>query len=245
MSSDVTQDSDSAISAEALRKAEEYVQQEEGAGNRLTGWAGIIVTGLAVAMTLFHLYAAYDIIPTQALRYTHVGFVLVLSFLLFPLANRFRNRIEWFDVIAGMLAVAIMVYALWGGDDFTDRAAVPEKWDVILGIALIVLVLEAARRTTGPIMPIVAVLFILYALFGDYLPPPWTHRPYDLPRLIGHLFITLEGIFGVAVDVSATLIIMFTIYGAILQHSGAGKFFIDFSLAVMGNKPSSAGRAVV
>ena len=245
MSSDVTQDSDSAISAEALRKAEEYVQQEEGAGNRLTGWAGIIVTGLAVAMTLFHLYAAYDIIPTQALRYTHVGFVLVLSFLLFPLASRFRNRIEWFDVIAGMLAVAIMVYALWGGDDFTDRAAVPEKWDVILGIALIVLVLEAARRTTGPIMPIVAVLFILYALFGDYLPPPWTHRPYDLPRLIGHLFITLEGIFGVAVDVSATLIIMFTIYGAILQHSGAGKFFIDFSLAVMGNKPSSAGRAVV
>ena len=76
-------------------------------------------------------------------------------------------------------------------------------------------------------------------------PRPWTHRGYDVARLVGHLFITLEGIFGVAVDVSATLIILFTIYGAFLQQSGAGKFFIDFSLALMGGKPNSAGRTVV
>ena len=233
------------ISAERLRKAEEYVQQEEGAGNRLTGWTGIAVTAIAVAMTVFHLYAAYEIVPTQPLRYTHLAFVLVLTFLLFPLSARFRNRIEWFDVIAGLLAIGIMTYALLGGDDFTDRAAVPNQWDVVLGVALIVLVLEASRRTAGPIMPIVGILFLAYALFGEYLPPPWTHRSYDVARLVGHMFITLEGIFGVALDVSATLIVMFTIYGAILLHSGAGKFFIDFSLAVMGNKPSSAGRAVV
>jgi TRAP transporter 4TM/12TM fusion protein len=236
---------DSEISAEALRKAEEYVQQEEGAGNRLTGLTATIVTGIAVVMTLFHLYAAYDIVPTQELRYIHVAFVLLLSFLLFPLAGRFRNRIRWFDVIPALAGIAIIAYALWGGDDFLDRATVPDRWDVILGGIFIVLVLEAARRTTGPIMPVVAILFIAYAMFGPYLPPPWTHRGFDVARLVGHLFITLEGIFGVAVDVSATLIIMFTIYGAILQHSGAGKFFIDFSLAVMGGKPSSAGRAVV
>ena len=236
---------DSEISAEALAKAEEYVQQEEGAGNRLTGWTGTAVAAIAVAMTLFHLYAAYDIVPTQTLRYIHVSFVLLLSFLLFPLAGRFRNHIQWFDVIPALAGIGIIVYALWGGDDFLDRAAVPERWDVILGGIFIVLVLEAARRTTGPIMPVVAVLFIAYAMYGPYLPPPWTHRGFDVARLVGHLFITLEGIFGVAVDVSATLIIMFTIYGAILQHSGAGKFFIDFSLAVMGGKPSSAGRAVV
>ncbi|HMJ45097.1 MAG TPA: TRAP transporter fused permease subunit, partial [Pseudolabrys sp.] len=227
------------------RKAEEYVQQEEGAGNRLTGWTSMVVTGIAVVMTLFHLYAAYDIVPTQELRYIHVAFVLLLSFLLFPLASRFRNKIQWFDVVPAVAGIAIICYALYGGDDFTDRAAVPERWDVILGGIFILLVLEAARRTTGPIMPIVAVLFIAYAMLGPHLPPPWTHRGFDIARLVGHLFITLEGIFGVAVDVSATLIIMFTIYGAILQHSGAGKFFIDFSLAVMGGKPSSAGRAVV
>ena len=233
------------ITDEQLRKAEEYVQQEEGAANRLSGWVGVTVTAIAVAMTLFHLYAAYDIVPTIPLRYTHVAFVLLLSFLLFPVSDRFRNRIQWFDVVPPLLGIATIIYALSQGDDFTDRAAVPEKWDVILGAIFIVLVLEAARRTTGWIMPIVAVCFILYAYFGPNLPPPWTHRGYDISRLVGHLFITLEGIFGVPIDVSATLIIMFTIYGAILQHSGAGKFFIDFSLAVMGGKPSSAGRAVV
>jgi TRAP transporter 4TM/12TM fusion protein len=246
MAEEVKADAESqVISEEQLRKAEEYVQQEEGAANRLAGWVGTAVTGIAVVMTLFHLYAAYDIVPTQELRYIHVAFVLLLSFLLFPLAARFRNHVQWFDIIPALAGIAIIIYALAGGDDFLDRAAVPDRWDVILGGIFIVLVLEAARRTTGPIMPIVAVLFIAYAMFGPYLPPPWTHRGFDVARLVGHLFITLEGIFGVAVDVSATLIIMFTIYGAILQHSGAGKFFIDFSLAVMGGKPSSAGRAVV
>jgi TRAP transporter 4TM/12TM fusion protein len=233
------------ISTEALRKAESYIEAEEGATNRLAGWAGTITTAIAVAMSLFHLYSAYYIVPTQELRYTHVAFVLLLSFLLFPVAARFRNRIRWWDVLPGLLAVATLGYALWGGEDFTDRATVPLRWDVIVGCVFIVLLLEATRRTTGPIMPVVAILFILYAMTGPYLPPPWTHRGYDLSRLVGHLFITLEGIFGVAVDVSSTLIILFTIYGAFLAQSGAGKFFIDFSLALMGGKPNSAGRTVV
>ncbi len=233
------------VSTEALRKAESFIEAEEGATNRLSGWAGRVTTAIAVAMSLFHLYAAYAVVPTQELRYTHVAFTLVLSFLLFPVAATFRNRVRWWDIIPGILAVATILYALWGGDDFTDRAAVPDRWDVIVGVIFIILVLEATRRTTGPIMPVVSILFIAYAMLGPHLPAPWTHRSYDLSRLVGHLFITLEGIFGVAVDVSATLIILFTIFGAFLQQSGAGKFFIDFSLALMGGKPNSAGRTVV
>jgi TRAP transporter 4TM/12TM fusion protein len=233
------------VSEEQLRKAEAYIEAEEGVVNRLSGWAGTIVTSIAVAMTLFHLYAAYDIVPTQPLRYTHVAFVMVLCFLMIPVAVRFRDRIRWWDVAAAAVSVAILVYAIWGGEDFTDRATTPTPLDVTLGVIFIVLLLEATRRTTGWIMPFVGLLFIAYAMAGPYLPPPWTHRGYDLSRLVGHLFITLEGIFGVAVDVSSTLIIMFTIYGAFLQHSGAGKFFIDFSLALMGGKPNSAGRTVV
>ena len=236
---------DAAISADALRKAESFVEAEEGATNRLLGWAGIATTTIAVMMTLFHLYAAYAIVPTQELRYTHVAFTLVLSFLLFPLAARFRNRVRWWDIVPGILAVTTIAYALWGGEDFTDRATVPDRWDIVVGVVFIVLLLEATRRTTGAIMPVVAILFIAYAMLGPYLPAPWTHRGYDVARLVGHLFITLEGIFGVAVDVSATLIILFTIYGAFLHQSGAGKFFIDFSLALMGGKPNSAGRTVV
>src|SRR6195256_6233831 len=234
-----------AVSEEQLRKAEAYIEAEEGVVNRLSGWAGTIVTSIAVAMTLFHLYAAYDIVPTQPLRYAHVAFVLTLAFLLFPLAARFRNRIQVWDVAAAAACVAILVYAIWGGEDFTDRATTPTPLDVTLGVIFIILLLEATRRTSGWIMPVVAILFIAYAMLGPYLPPPWTHRGYTFSRLVGHLFITLEGIFGVAVDVSSSLIILFTIYGAFLQHSGAGKFFIDFSLALMGGKPNSAGRTVV
>src|SRR6201747_2376153 len=234
-----------AVSDEALQKAESFVEAEEGAANRLMGWPGRISTAIAVVMSLFHLYAAYAIVPTQELRSVPVAFTLVLSFLLFPLATRFRNRVRWWDIVPGIVAVGTIVYALWGGDDFTDRATSPDRWDVIVGVIFIVLLLEATRRTTGPIMPVVSLFFIAYAMLGPHLPQPWTHRGYDLPRLVGHLFITLEGIFGVAVDVSATLIILFTIYGAFLQQSGAGKFFIDFSLALMGGKPNSAGRTVV
>src|SRR5947209_2142322 len=233
------------VSEEALLKAESFVEAEEGAANRLLGWAGTISTTIAVVMSLFHLYAAYAIVPTQELRYTHVAFTLLLSFLLFPVAMRFRNLVRWWDIVPGIVAVATIGYALWGGDDFLDRATAPDRLDVIVAIVFIVLLLEATRRTTGPIMPVVSLVFIAYAMLGPHLPQPWAHRGYDLPRLIGHLFITLEGVFGVAVDVSATLIILFTIYGAFLQQSGAGKFFIDFSLALMGGKPNSAGRTVV
>ena len=244
----------SAISDEALRKAEEFIEADEGATNRLTGLAGQTVTAIAVVMSLFHLYAAvagawpfsdFPIISTQPLRYTHVAFVLVLSFLLFPAAARFRNRIRWFDVVLGVAGAAILAYAIDGGDDFTDRATSPNQTDVVLGVTFMVLLLEATRRTTGWIVPVVALAFLAYAYFGPYLPQPWTHRGFDIGQIVGQLFITLEGIFGVPVDVSSSLIVLFCIYGAFLQHSGAGKFFIDFSLALMGNKPNAAGRTVV
>jgi TRAP transporter 4TM/12TM fusion protein len=233
------------ISEEALRKAEEFIEEEEGAANRLQGWLGSFVKWLAVAMSVFHLYTAYAIVGTQTLRPVHVAFVLVLTFLVFPATRRLRHRIMWWDWIAALVAVATVVYMIMGGDDFTDRNTMPDRWDIVFGIALIVLVLEAMRRTSGWIMPMVSFCFILYALFGAYLPAPWTHKGYEVGRLVGHMYMTLEGIFGVAVDVSSSLIILFTIFGAFLQYSGAGKFYLDFSFAAMGGKPTGAGRTVV
>jgi len=229
----------------ALLKAAEFVEADEGTFNRLSGIASITLTALAVIVSLFHLYTAVAIVPTQLLRPIHVAMVMVLVFLSFPMASRFRHRIRWWDVALCALGVAVIVYMIQGGDDFTDRNTLPDRWDIISGIVFIVLVLEAARRTSGWIMPAVCVLFIVYALAGPWLGAPWTHRGYGVNRLVGHLYMTLEGIFGVAVDVSSTLIILFSIYGAFLQHSGAGKFFIDFSFAATGGSRKSAGRTVV
>jgi TRAP transporter 4TM/12TM fusion protein len=226
-------------------RIEELIEEEEGAQNRFSGWLGYGATMLALAMSLFHLWAAWDIVPTTTLRYVHVGFALVLGFVLFPVLRRFRNKLMPWDVVLAAAAVYCIYYLIAGGDDLQDRYIFPEPMDLVVGWMLIALVLEAARRTTGPVMPVVAIMFLLYGFFGNHLPPPWQHQGYDSERLIPHLTITLEGIFGTAVDVSATLIILFTIYGAILQNSGAGKFFVDFSFAATGGKAASAGRTVV
>src|SRR2546425_5940698 len=234
-----------AIDPEALRKAEQFIEAEEGASNKLRGALGIFASATAVVMSLFHLYTAYAIVPTQVLRPVHVGFVLFLSYLLFPASKRYRHRIMWWDWVAAFAAVAVIAYILQGGDDIWDRNTSPDNWDIVFGAALILLILEGMRRASGWVMPIVVASFVLYALFGEQLPGSWAHRSYEVGRLVGHLYMTLEGIFGVAVDVSSSLIILFTIYGAFLQFSGAGKFFIDFSFSAMGGKSTSAGRTVV
>ncbi len=232
------------VSAEALQRAEEMIEREEGVHNKLTGWLAGLVATVAVVMSVFHLYAAYSIVRPEHVRAIHVAFVLVLTFLVFPLARRYRHRVMWWDWLLAAAGIATAVYLMAGGDDFFDRSVVPNQWDIVFGVALAILILEAMRRTTGWIMPFITVCFLLYAFFGEYLPAPWTHKGYEIPRLVGHMYMTLEGIYGTAVNVSSTLIILFTIYGAFLQFSGAGKFYIDFSFSAMGGKPTSAGRTV-
>ncbi|MFL1462048.1 TRAP transporter permease [Roseococcus sp. DSY-14] len=233
------------MDAATAARVEQLIEAEEGAMNRFHGLLGKVAVGIALLMSLFHLYAAWSIVPTTTLRFAHVGFTLVLGFLLFPAARRFRDRFmpwDWALVAAG---IYVTWYLISGGDDLQDRIIFPEPMDLAVGWLLLALVMEVTRRCTGWIMPVVAICFLLYASFGNLLPPPWQHRGYDAERLIPHLAITLEGVFGTAVDVSATLIILFTIYGAILGATGAGKFFVDFSFAATGGKPSSAGRTVV
>jgi TRAP-type uncharacterized transport system fused permease subunit len=175
------------------------------------------------------------------LRPLHVGMVLALIYMLFPMAPGLRSRINPLDWICAALSLLVIGYIVYQGPEFGDRAIDPDPLDFAVGLVLIVLLLEATRRSTGWIMPVVSLLFIAYALFGKYLPPPWTHRGYSVERLVGHLYMTLEGIFGTTVDVSSSLIILFTIFGAILQYSGAGKFFIT-SHSRHGRQAHAAGR---
>jgi len=233
------------LSEDARAKIEHYMEEEEGEFNRLGGWMGTAIAALAIFVSLFHLYAAYDIVPAHVLRPAHVGMVLTLCFLLFPMAHRFRDRIRWWDYLLAAGSAATILYVLSQGAYFGDRATMPTAPDFWVGVAFIALLLEGTRRATGLIMPGVAIAFILYAMFGNHLPAPWTHRGYALEDLVAHLYMTLEGIFGTTVDVASSLIILFTVFGAVLQQSGAGRFFIDFSFAAMGGKRNSAGRAVV
>jgi TRAP transporter 4TM/12TM fusion protein len=239
------QDQTPALDEKTQETVDSLIRQEEGDSHQYKGFLAIFLTLAAVAMSLFHLYAAYSIVPTLQLRVVHVGFVLAILFLSFPIAAKFKNRLMIWDVILAGLAIATAFYILQGGDDLADRNTAPLQLDIIFGVIFIILILEGVRRTNGLILLSVTLLFLAYALFGNYLPAPWTHKGYEVSRLVGYMYMTLEGVFGTAVDVSATLIILFTIFGAFLQFTNAGKFFIDFAFSAMGGKSSGVGKTIV
>src|SRR5436309_16047998 len=134
-----------AIDAEALRKAEQFIEAEEGASNKLRGALGIFASATAVVMSLFHLYTAYAIVPTQVLRPVHVGFVLFLSYLLFPASKRYRHRIMLWDWVAAFGAVAVIAYILLGGDVIWYRNTSADMWDVVFGVALYTFIYDGMR----------------------------------------------------------------------------------------------------
>ena len=222
------------------------------------GWAGRAAAVLAAALAGYSLYWVLFIVQPQVYRVSFLLVALVLTFLLFPAfakatadkpagkpAERRVPPIDW--LLIG-LAVLAFGWPLADFSRFVYRAAEPSTIDVVLGIAAIALVLEATRRAVGWILPLTAAAFLLYGMFGPVFDDIGlgilAHRGYGIDRLVGTLYMTLEGIFGVPLDVTATYIILFTIYGAVLELSGAGTFFLDWALAASGRSAAAPGRSV-
>jgi TRAP transporter 4TM/12TM fusion protein len=200
-----------------------------------------LAAGLAVGLSIYALYWTQFSITTQVYRASFLLLVLTLSFIYYPMFKADRQRVRWYDLILIALAITSLVFLLLNYKAALQRSVNPTPSEVVLGGILILLTMEATRRTTGWALPITAVLFILYALFGPNMPEPFDHRGYGFERIIGKNYLTLEGIFGVPLDVAATFIVLFTIYGAVLEYSGAGQFFLDWSFAAFGRSKSGAG----
>jgi len=233
------------LTEEQKKKLEKIIEEEEGVTRKVTGFWNIVITVLAVAMSLFALYTSIFPVTTQIVRGVHVALLLAISFLFYPITKKYKGKINYIDVGLSILGLVCILYMLIDFEDFIYRAVTPELWDMIFGISFLVLILEATRRSSGWIMPLTCIIFLVYAYIGPFLPAPWTHRGYDLERIVGHMYMTLEGIFGVPIDVSSTIIIMFCIFGSFLTVSGAGKFYVDFAFTAMGSKPTAAGRSVI
>ena len=209
--------------------------------------AGRAADALAALLSLYSLYWVLFVVQPQIYRISFLLVALVLVFLLFSAKGR-RDATP--GLIEALLIAATAVALAWpivDFDRFVYRAADPLPLDVALGIVTILVVLEAARRTVGWILPATALGFLVYAWAGPVFDriglPAFAHRGYAPDRLVGTLYITLEGIFGVPLDVAATYIILFTIYGAVLEQSGAGDFFIKWAMAAMGRSRSAAAPA--
>ena len=213
----------------------------------LTGWTARAATTVATGLALYSLYWVVGIVQPLVYRASFLLIVLVLSFVFYPgsEAPRARTSVSPLDWLLALLAIISLAWPLIDFNNFIYRAADPTPADMTLGAICILLVLEATRRTAGWILPITATVFILYTFYGPLLDLVGlgmiAHRGYDLARIVGTIYMTLEGLFGVPLDVAASYIILFSIYGAVLGASGAGKFFLDWSMAAVGTSGGGAG----
>lgn len=201
-----------------------------------TGVMGWIVTAIAIAFSLFHLYTSYfGILPALRHRSLHLTFVLVLLFLIFPTARgRLRLKLYFVDVLLALLSVVVGIYIFVEYQNLSGRQGLPNAFDVWFGFITTLLILESARRVMGWTMPLVAVFFILYGFLGRYFPAPFTHGGLTFEEVFSGLYTTLEGIFGVALGVSSTYIVCFVIFGAFLSQSGGSEFFFNLSQSLFG-----------
>lgn len=195
-----------------------------------------MVALIAVSFSLFQLYTAiFGTFDAHIQRALHLSFAMALVFLLYPSRNSWsRNHFHWLDGILAVIAVAMPLYVVVFYKELVMRAGMPTGMDILIGAIGVFLVLEAARRVVGWPIVIVACCFVAYAIAGPYIPGEFAHRGVSLEQLVGHLYYTTEGVFGIPLGVSATFIFLFILFGAYLEKSGLGKFFIDLANAVAG-----------
>jgi len=228
------------------------------------GIEGKLIAVTAVVMSLYHIY--YRLVPSLnipiapgfvirigpvdslVLRDIHLLFSLVLVFFLYPLRKGLGPRIPVYDLIFAALSVVVTGYLLVRYEYVVTRFATVhplEPADFVMAVLAILLVLEATRRAIGLALPITALVFIAYGFLGPYLPGFLNHRGMSLELILDQTYLTTEGIFGIPLGVSATYVILFVIFGAFLEKSGAGQFFMNFANALMGRSRGGPGKVAV
>ena len=196
-----------------------------------------IIAAIAITFSVFQLYTAtFGVLDAQLQRAVHLGFGLALAYLLYPFRRKW-TRDAFFhpiDVLFAVLGAAAPAYIVIQYRELVTRAGSVSGVDTVVGVLGILLVIEAARRVVGLPMVTVVLFFLAYAFLGPYMPGVLAHRGLTLEQLVGHLYFTTEGIFGIPLGVSSTFIFLFILFGAYLESTGLGKFFIDLANAVAG-----------
>ena len=197
----------------------------------------MIIATICAAFSLFHLYtAAFGALAPQIQRSVHLGFALFLIFILYPATSKgAKNKLPWWDLLLGLAGAWVCTYIIINYERIVLDVDLPSMVDYIHATATILLLLEATRRIVGTPIALVAVFFLCYALFGNYLPGMIGHGGFSVKRILSHMYLTTEGIFGVPLGVSASFVFLFILFGAFLHSTGLGKFFIDLALATTGH----------
>ncbi len=224
----------------SITKGKELQDIETASMRRLIGKPARLVTLIAVAMSLFHLYTAGTIIfQPMVQRSVHLGLALILTFLLFPWGKRSSpNRVPLIDYFFALISVVVCGYLIYNWTMASERVtmigAMPGLLDLLFGAITIFLVIEATRRVIGWALPIVAIVFLIYGMVGHLLPGILSFPRIPISRIIAVIYIATDGIFGTPLGVSATFVFLFVLFGSFLQKVGGGEFFIDLAYSLFG-----------
>lgn len=221
-----------------IKSADELLKEFDSEADKriLTGFVGKLVSAFAICFTLFQLYTSFfGVLDAHLQRAVHLSFGMALIFLLYPTRRCWsRASIHPFDLLLAIIGAASPMYIVVTYQDIVMRAGTVTDLDFIMGTLGVLMVIEGCRRVVGKPMVMVALLFIAYAFAGPYLPDAIAHRGLTVEDLVSHLYFTTEGIFGIPLGVSSTFIFLFILFGAYLESTGLGKFFIDIANAIAG-----------
>ncbi len=210
-------------------------------GKLLTG-----LTAFLVLASIFQLYTGgFGLFSTMTQRSIHLMFMLTPVFFFWAASPKSAKRLAWYDVLFGILTLISSLYLFLTWSQSAMRVSDPSSLDLFFGAVMILAVLEGVRRTTSNALMLTALVLLLYTYFGKYLPGSLAHRGYSVSRIIDFYYSTAEGIYGIPIGVSATLIILFVIFGSVLNATGGGKFFIDITYALTGKWRGGTGKTAV
>ena len=223
--------SDEALAQDVLKKYDRESDTME-----YKGFMAKLVSAIAITFSIFQLYTAFfGVLDAQLQRAVHLGFALALSYLLYPTCKSWsRHKLHPLDAILAVLGAASPAYIVIMYRELAFRAGIINSVDLVIGVLGVLLVIEATRRVVGLPMVIVVLAFLTYAFAGPYMPGVLSHRGLTPNQLIGQLYFTAGGIFGIPLGVSSTFIFLFILFGAYLECTGLGKFFIDIANAIAG-----------
>ncbi len=231
------------------KKQQELINELEGSDRDVRGFWAIVTISVAVFLSLYHFYIAGFGLPgigSRTFLIFHLTLGLVLVFLIFPIKKGLGQKtIPWYDVLLAIISFVVGMYIIQNQDSSSIMSGRPTDIDLAFGLALIILVLEATRRVVGKPLVIIALIFIAYFFFGEYMPGQFFHNRGDFERFIYEISYRNNGIFGTPIYASAQFVFIFILFGAILESTGAGRMFIDLAIRAFGRFKGGPAKASV
>jgi len=233
----------------------EDIKDEENLISELEGqrvfpdnsWQYWFIAVIAFTWSTYQMYIVIHPINSVFARAGHLAFAVILAYTIYPIIKtaNLRKKITWYDFAFAIVGVVVVLYKWYEYTNLAMRSGAWTRTDVIVGVMVCIIILEGARRVMGLPLPIISMIFIIYDIFGPYMPDLIAHKGASVSKLMGQMVLTTEGIFGVPLGVSASYVFLFVLFGSLLDRAGAGEYFINLAYTLLGKYDGGPAKASV